>query len=182
MPHGHADADFCIFLPPSSASSFCLQDPAVPLAINEISLNCIFAPYGFAEAVAPLKQSAAPSGHCGFCPFAFARRRRRAAPQIEDGLAKCPEGVPRWKPTRELLPPLRASRGCRPRLHVPCRGRTKELGEGGRRELGASNRFERICFHRSSLTELRITPPPPPPPLSLRWQEAQPWRLPPCPD
>ncbi len=36
--------------------------------INEISLNSIFAPYGFAEAVAPLKQSAVPSGHCGFCP------------------------------------------------------------------------------------------------------------------
>lgn len=37
--------------------------------INEISLNSIFAPYGFAEAVASLKQSAVPSGHCGFCPL-----------------------------------------------------------------------------------------------------------------
>lgn len=52
---------------------FCLQDPPVLFtvswkSINEILLNSIFAPYGFAEAVAALKQSAVPSGHCGFCP------------------------------------------------------------------------------------------------------------------
>lgn len=46
----------------SSAAHHVVKD------INEISLNSIFAPYGFAEAVAPLKQSVVPSGHCGFCP------------------------------------------------------------------------------------------------------------------
>lgn len=94
MPRRHTDADECagclfLFIRPPPHTHFffyfsitcwqrycfifCLQDPPVLLMswknINENSLDSIFAPYGFAEAVAPLKQSAVPSGHCGFCPL-----------------------------------------------------------------------------------------------------------------
>lgn len=58
---------------------------------NEISLNSIFAPYGFAEAVAPFKQSAVPSGHCGFCPsppFLLSLACRSVPSQFESRLTK----------------------------------------------------------------------------------------------
>ncbi len=85
----------CLLFTRSSAAAH-----YVVKSTNEISLNSIFAPYGFAEAVAPLKQSAVPSGHCGFCPspvcppppFAFTYCRSMP-PQLENSLAKHPEGV-----------------------------------------------------------------------------------------
>lgn len=72
---------YLLFTGSSSAAHHVVKD------INEILLNSIFAPYGFAEAVAPLKQSVVPSGHCGFCPllahppsFCFHLLPQRAAP------------------------------------------------------------------------------------------------------
>lgn len=56
---------YLLFTGSSSTAQNVLKD------INEILLNSIFAPCGFAEAVAPLKQSVVPSGHCGFAPTPF---------------------------------------------------------------------------------------------------------------
>lgn len=90
-----------LFTRSSSAAHHVVKD------INEISLNSIFAPYGFAEAVAPLKQSVVPSGHCGFCPslahpptthpppFSLSLTAAACRPSLESSLTKHPEGASR---------------------------------------------------------------------------------------
>lgn len=178
MPRRHTDADECagclfLFIPTPPplffffyfsitcwqryCFIFCLQDPPVLLMswknINENSLDSIFAPYGFAEAVAPLKQSAVPSGHCGFCPLPVCRPPpppfaftycRSVPPQLENSLTKHPEGV--------SLGGRRHENGRSPRLAQPLLASspstTKEKNKGRGNvdgdEFGVSNNVRRI--------------------------------------
>lgn len=188
---------YLLFTRPSSAAHHVVKN------INEVSINSIFAPYGFAEAVAPLNQSAVPSGHCGFCPWPVcpppllsltAAACRPSLRIVSQNILRVPLGTRLHEnyssslgasgtpdESERLVQPLLASSLCslkRENKEAP-RGR----GEGswgdefGCEQQYVAYSFRAICFHCSSLTQQRLTLP-----LSLRWHGAQPWRLPPCPD
>lgn len=133
--------------------------------MNGILVNCSFAPSAFAEAVAPLKQSAVSSGHCGFCPL----RQVHPLP---------PKNIPRASFIVQLRLSFRACQWC-PMNRLFCLGFASREGQSkmASEKEHVSNQFKGSVFRRSSLAKQQITPP-----LSLRWHWAQAWRLLPCPD